>query len=252
MNATATVVLDARDIRKSFADDSALGGVSLEMRAGSIHALVGLNGAGKTTLMRVMLGMIRPDSGQVTFQMGSARIPVEGAQAPEWRQVGYLVGTSFSYPELTVTETIIAAAELRGMSRSDAASRAQQMIDRLLLQRWADRRAHRLSMGNLQRLGLACALVHDPRLVVLDEPSNGLDPAGVRLIRELLRESAQAGAAILISSHHLDETARLADTITVVHRGRIVGTLSPDGVDLERQFFDMVLLADQHDPGVHE
>lgn len=252
MNSATSVVLNAQDIRKSFDDESALSGVSLKLRAGSIHALVGLNGAGKTTLMRVMLGMIRPDSGRVTFRVGSKAIPVERVRAAEWGQVGYLVGTPFSYPELTVTETIIAAAELRGLSRADAVSRAQQVIDRLSLRHWADRRAHRLSMGNLQRLGLACALVHKPRLVVLDEPSNGLDPAGVRLIREVLRESAQAGAAILVSSHHLDETARLADTITVVHRGRIVGTLAPDGVDLERQFFDMVLLADQSEPGVFE
>ena len=118
------------------------------------------------------------------------------------------------------------------------------MIERLALGHWARRRAHTLSLGNRQRLGLACALVHDPRLLILDEPGNGLDPAGVRLVRALVQESAATGTAVLISSHHLDEMARIADVITVIHRGRIIGTLPPNGADIERQFFEMVYAAE--------
>ncbi|MGM7671487.1 ABC transporter ATP-binding protein [Microbacterium sp. A93] len=249
MNATADAVLDAQDVSKSFGDDRALDGVSLQVYAGRIHALVGLNGAGKTTLMRTMLGMIRADAGRVSIRTGVDAVPLEHVSASTWRHVGYLVDSPFGYPELTAAETIVAAARLRGMSAASARSAAQRMIDRLALRQWADRRARQLSMGNLQRLGLASALVHDPRLVILDEPANGLDPAGVRLIRDVLRASAASGAAILLSSHHLDEMARLADEITVMHRGRIVGTLPPEGVDIERQFFDMILLADQDDGG---
>ena len=102
-----------------------------------------------------------------------------------------------------------------------------------------------MSLGNRQRLGIACALVHRPDVLVLDEPGNGLDPQGVVLVRGLLRERVRdQGSAILVSSHHLDEVARLADRVTVLHRGAVVGRLDPLGADVERQFFDMVLHAD--------
>lgn len=241
------VVLAARDVEKRFRDEIALRGLGIELRAGSIHALVGLNGAGKTTFMRTMLGMIRADAGDVSIHGDTGAIPVEKIPPAGWRAVGHLVESPFSYPELTVAETIVAAARLRGMSRTDAHAAAQQMIDRLVLGHWAGRRTHTLSLGNRQRLGLACALVHHPRLLILDEPANGLDPAGVRLIRTLLREAAASGGAILISSHHLDEMARVADTISVMHRGRIIGALPPGGADIERQFFEMVHAADDVD-----
>lgn len=244
MNSVDDVVLAARDVEKRFGDEAALRGVSLPLRAGRIHALVGLNGAGKTTLMRAMLGMILPDAGEVRIRLGAESVAVEHVSPAGWRTVGHLVEAPFSYPELTVSETIFAAARLHSMSPSAAAAAAQKMIDTLALRHWANRRTHTLSLGNRQRLGLACALAHDPRLLILDEPANGLDPAGVLLIRTLLRDAAAAGAGILISSHHLDEMARVADTISVLHAGRIVGTLPPDGTDIERQFFDMVHAAD--------
>ncbi|MDP3950699.1 ABC transporter ATP-binding protein [Microbacterium sp.] len=245
MTTANEVVLAARDVEKRFRDEVALRGVSLRLRAGRIHALVGLNGAGKTTFMRTMLGMIRPDAGDVSIRVGGEDVAVERISPVGWRAVGHLVEAPFSYPELTVSETIIAAARLHSLPRTAAAAAAQEMIDRLALGHWADRRTHTLSLGNRQRLGLACALAHDPQLLILDEPANGLDPAGVLLIRTLLREAAAAGAAILISSHHLDEMARIADTITVMHAGRIVGMLPPNGADIERQFFDMVYAADE-------
>jgi len=102
-----------------------------------------------------------------------------------------------------------------------------------------------LSLGNRQRLGLASSFVHEPSVLVLDEPANALDPAGVVFIRELLRERAEAGAAILVSSHHLDQVARIADRITVLHRGRRIGRLDPTGFDLETLFFEQVYEADR-------
>lgn len=242
-----TVVLAAHDVEKRFRDEIALRGVSIELRAGSIHALVGLNGAGKTTFMRTMLSMIRADAGDVSIHGDTGATLVENIPPAGWRAVGHLVESPFSYPELTVAETIVVAARLHGMSRAEARTAAQEMIDRLVLGHWEGRRTHTLSLGNRQRLGLACALVHDPRLLILDEPANGLDPAGVLLIRTQLREAAASGAAILISSHHLDEMARVADTISVMHAGQIVGTLPPNGTDIERQFFEMVHAADDAD-----
>jgi ABC-2 type transport system ATP-binding protein len=102
-----------------------------------------------------------------------------------------------------------------------------------------------LSLGNRQRLGLASALQHGPRIIVLDEPTNALDPAGVILLREALLQRAAAGAGILVSSHHLDEVARIADRISVINQGRLIGFLDPHGVDIERSFFGLVLADDR-------
>jgi ABC-2 type transport system ATP-binding protein len=114
------------------------------------------------------------------------------------------------------------------------------VIERFDLGRWADRPARVLSLGNRQRLGLASALVHDPAVLVLDEPSNAMDPGGVLTVREVLMSFAAAGGSVLVSSHHLDQLARVADRITVLHRGLAVGTIAPEGRDLEATFFEIV------------
>lgn len=237
---TPTVALRAEGLHRSFGADAAVDGLDLEVLAGEVHAVVGLNGAGKTTLFRLLLGMLRPDRGSATVLGASA------TDAPRelWRRVGHLVAGPLAYPELTVRENLAAAARLHGLRRSEVAAVVARQVDRLELGRWVDRRAGHLSTGNRQRLGLAAALVHDPDVLVLDEPANALDPAGVVLVRELLGQVRAAGAAVLVSSHHLDELARIADRITVLHRGRVVGGLDPTGVDLERTFFAMVHDAD--------
>ena len=158
----------------------------------------------------------------------------------------HLLETPFGYGELTPTENVIATARLHGMNVSAARRQAAEMIGELTLDRWADRRSRVLSLGNRQRLGLACALVHRPRLLILDEPTNGLDPMGVlELRRMLLTRSHGDGVGVLVSSHHLDKVARIADRITVMHRGRVIGNLDPGGVDLEHRFFDMVYTAER-------
>lgn len=232
--------LVTRGLVRWFGDDPAVDGLDLSVPAGEIHAVVGLNGAGKTTLMRLLLGMLRPDAGQALV-LGS----IATEMAPErWRHVGHLIETPFAYPELTVRENIAAAGLLHGLDPRELAPNVDSAIDRFELTRWADRRARHLSLGNRQRLGLASALMHAPTVLVLDEPANALDPAGVVFIRDLLAASKEKGTAVLVSSHHLDQLARVADRITVLHRGRQVGTLDPAGMDLERRFFDLVHEAD--------
>ena len=179
---TTGPVVAAQGLTRWFGADKAVDGVDLTVAAGEIHALVGLNGAGKTTLMKILLGMLRPDA-------GAARLfgePVGDAGPQVWSQVGHLLETPFGYGELTPTENVIAAARLHGMDVSAARRRAAEMISELTLDRWADRRSRVLSLGNRQRLGLACALVHRPRLLILDEPTNGLDPMGVLELRRML------------------------------------------------------------------
>ncbi|MGA8039216.1 MAG: ABC transporter ATP-binding protein [Acidimicrobiia bacterium] len=243
MKKADTPPLLADGLTRQFDDEMALDHFDLSVQRGEIHAVVGLNGAGKTTLMRLLLGMLRPDA-------GSARVlGFEAHEAPSrvWSHVGHLIETPFAYPELTVEENVEAAALLHGVETAELAGLVERAVGRFGLAHWARRRARSLSLGNRQRLGLASATVHQPLVLVLDEPANALDPAGVVFIRDLLGEYRDRGAAILVSSHHFDQLARVADRITVLHRGRHVGELDSSGVDLESRFFEIVYQADLTD-----
>jgi ABC-2 type transport system ATP-binding protein len=224
--------VEARDLIRTFDDGTGIRGVDICVAPGEIHALVGLNGAGKSTLMRLLLGMLEPASGTVT-------IAGQGLDRTDWSQVGHLVEYPLAYRELTCRQNLALGARLHGVPPIEITRLVEAAIVELHLTQYADRRTGKLSLGNRQRLGLASALQHDP-LIVLDEPTNTLDPAGVILLREALLRRAAAGAGILVSSHHLDEVARIADRISVLNAGRIIGTLDPHGVDIERSFFDLV------------
>lgn len=209
-------------------DVLALDHVSLRVDRGEIYAFLGLNGAGKSTTIRMLLGMIRPTAGHADL-FGSRVAP--GAN-DLWRRVGYLVETATAYPELTVLENLDVARRLAGI---EDRRRVALMIERLALGTYAARRAGTLSLGNLQRLALARALLHRPELVILDEPANGLDPAGVVEIRDLLRDLAQQeGVTVFMSSHILGEVDLLANRIGIVHRGRLVEELDSDALEERR------------------
>ncbi|MTK02244.1 ABC transporter ATP-binding protein [Micromonospora sp. CP22] len=229
---------------RAFGTDAGVLGVDLTVRPGEIHALVGLNGAGKTTLMRMVLGMLRPTAGDCR---------INGRQlahlaADDWARVGHLVEHPFAYPDLTVRTNLLLAARLRRIPTAHATRLVEQALIELDLTRYAEVTARRLSQGNRQRLGIAAALQHRPDLIVLDEPTNALDPAGVILLRNVLSGRADDGAGILVSSHHLDEVARIAHRISVVNRGRLIGTLDPAATDLERAFFALVYDDEQDHP----
>jgi len=228
-------------LSRSFGSDPAVVDVDLLLRPGEIHALIGLNGAGKTTLMRLLLGMLRPDRGRAVV-LGQ---DVNKADRVVWRRVGHLIEAPFGYPELTVVENLWAAARLHGLPAAAAREAIDQQVEQLKLTQWARRRARALSAGNRQRLGLGCALIHDPMVLVLDEPTTALDPVGMVLVRQILQRAAGRGATALVSSHHLDEVARTANHLHVLHRGRLVGSLEPHGVDLERSFFNLILSLDE-------
>ena len=236
------VVLAAHRVTRRFGPEQALAGVDVAVRRGEVVALVGLNGAGKTTLMRLLLGMLRPDTGR-TELFGRPTAEVDGAT---WGRVGHLIEHPARYDELTVEEILYTSARLQGCSRPESRRLATAAVDQLELGHWRRRRTGTLSLGNRQRLGVAAALVHQPEVLVLDEPANSLDPLGVVRVRELLRAAAaERQAAVLVSSHHLDEVARMADRVVVLHAGRVLGELEPGGRDLERAFFARVLEADR-------
>ncbi len=216
-------VLDVCEVTKRYGALAAVDEVSLQVRPGEIYALLGLNGAGKTTLIRMVLGMIRPT-------LGSLRVlgrPTTDRTV--WSQVGYLVEGPACYPELTVRENLEVVRRLRKVSEPGAVG---EVIEVMELGAYAEQRARTLSLGNTQRLGLAKALLHRPTMLVLDEPVNALDPAGVAGVREMLRElSQQHGTTVLLSSHRLAEVARVADRIGVLHHGRLVQELDAGGLD---------------------
>jgi ABC-2 type transport system ATP-binding protein len=215
--------------------------MGLDVDEGEVHALVGLNGAGKTTLMRLLLGMLKPDAGTVRICGHDPRV----ADPAIWSSVGHLIDHPLAYPELDCTANLRVATRLQGVPVARVANVVESAIADFDLGQYAHVRASRLSAGNRQRLGLAAALAHHPALIVLDEPTNALDPRGVIALRELLLARAQRGAGVLISSHHLDEVARVADRITVINRGHAIGSLDPAGTDIERRFFDMVHADDE-------
>ncbi|MFF1635291.1 ABC transporter ATP-binding protein [Leifsonia sp. NPDC058248] len=230
-----------RSVSRTYPGGVGVHAVSLEVRAGEVHALVGLNGAGKSTLMKLLLGMLRPHSG--TVRLGGEDIRT--APPPLWSQVGQLVETPLAYPEFTVTGNLLMNATLRGVAAAQRRAMVDEAIVEFGLGEFAGNRARVLSSGNRQRLGLAAVLQHWPRFVVLDEPTNALDPAGTIVLRDVLRERAENGAAVLISSHHLDEVARVADRITVMNAGRLIGRLDPGATELEKAFFALVLHDDE-------
>ena len=207
------VVLSTQALAKHYGRVRAVDGIDLEVRRGEVYGFLGRNGAGKTTTIRMLLGLIRPTAGAVRV-FGR---PIGHNQ--EWlRRVGFLVESATAYPNLTVRENLDLQRRLTGAPVSGVA----EWIERLGLGPYADRRAGRLSLGNKQRLSLARALVHAPEVLILDEPANALDPAGIVEVRELLRGLAAEGTTVFMSSHILAEVAHLADRIGIVDAGRLV------------------------------
>ena len=220
-----TFAVETNQLTKRFGDVLAVDSVNLRVKQGEIYGFLGLNGAGKTTTIRALLSMIRPSAGDVKV-LGQAVGP--NGSGP-WSKVGHLVESPSAYPELSVRENLEIARRLHGLTDKDATSR---VTERLGIASYADRKAGTLSTGNLQRLGLARALLHEPELLILDEPANGLDPAGVVEIRTLLESLAnEKGVTIFMSSHILTEVDRLATRIGIIHKGRLIEELDTDKLE---------------------
>ena len=209
------MALEVRDVSFAFGDRVALDDISFEIAPGVLTGLLGPNGAGKTTLMRIMLGVLTADRGEVR----NGGTLVDEAVRQRW---GYMPQERGLYSGMPVGEQIIFFARLHGLSRAEASSRARALLEELDLgDRWGDR-TDKLSGGMQQRLQLAAALVHDPEVVVLDEPFAGLDPVAVDNLSRSLRDRARAGAIVLFSSHQLDLVQDLCEEIVMVHEGRLV------------------------------
>ena len=207
--------LDIIGIRHSFGERTALDEVSFTVEPGVLTGLLGPNGAGKTTLMRILLGVLVPDAGEIRY---GDRLVGTGARTT-W---GYMPQERGLYPAMPAGEQVVHFGRLHGLSAAEATRRARDLLEELGLgERW-DERTDKLSGGMQQRLQLASALVHDPEVMVLDEPFNGLDPLAVEELSETLRRRARAGRIVLFSSHQLDLVQDLCEEIVMVDRGRVV------------------------------
>ena len=214
--------IEAYNLTKKFKDLIAVNNISLEVESGEIYGFVGLNGAGKTTTIRMLLGMIRPKTNQGIVKLFGKDIRKNFTL---WNDVGYMVESTNSYPNLSVKENLEVFFNLRKLIDNNL---IDHVIDRLKLKDYQNAKAKHLSLGNLQRLGLAKVLMHRPKLLLLDEPMNGLDPAGIIEIREMLKELSRNGTTIFISSHILGELSKLVTKIGIIHKGRLIKELKSE------------------------
>ncbi|MEZ0491735.1 ABC transporter ATP-binding protein [Kineococcus sp. TBRC 1896] len=225
------------NITRRFGERLALDDVSLSVPDGRMVGFVGANGAGKTTTMRIALGVLAADSGTVTFRGKTPDLATR-------RRFGYMPEERGLYPKGRLLEQLVFLARLHGVDRAVATRRGQDLLDRLGLGDRARDKLESLSLGNQQRVQVAASLVHDPELLVLDEPFSGLDPLAVDAMADLLREKTAAGVGVLFSSHQLDLVDRLCDDLVVLHGGRVVASGEPEKLRRERAGSRYELVAD--------
>ena len=214
------------NLSKKYGKTLVVDDLNLSISSGEIVGFLGLNGAGKTTTMRMLLGLIKPTSGEYYIQGNK----VDQYNLEVLNEIGYIIETPYSYPELTVQENLEIVSTLRGLRNKDI---IDWVTEKLKLDQYKDKKVKHLSLGNVARLGIAKAIIHKPKILILDEPTNGLDPFGVIEVRELLKELANnLGTTVLISSHKLEEISKVATRIVIIHGGRLIREVESKELDL--------------------
>ena len=216
-------ILAVRDIRKTFGEVRAVDGVSFSVRRGTITGLLGRNGAGKTTTIRMITGIFMPDSGDIQWLASS-----DGTSFRD--RIGYLPEERGLYKQMKIVDLLLFLAEIKGQKPADVRPRIDHWLARFELTDKRDAKIEELSKGNQQKVQLIGTLLHDPELIILDEPQSGLDPVNMVLVRNLLRELRQEGKTILLSTHMMAEAERMADEIILIHRGQVVLSGTIDNV----------------------
>jgi len=208
-------VIEVQKVKKYFNGVKAVDGVSCTVERGEIFGLIGPNGAGKTTLIRIIMNIIGPDSGKILF---------EGRKFEERdkERVGYLPEERGLYKKVKVGEMLLYLALLKGMKRETAKTSIKKWLERFELGEWADKRIETLSKGMAQKIQLIAALIHDPELVILDEPFSGLDPVSMDLSREIILELGRRGKTILFSTHNMEEAERICTRILMINNGKVL------------------------------
>ncbi len=208
-------ILAVRDVVKTFADVRAVDGVSFSIRRGTITGLLGRNGAGKTTTIRMITGIFMPDSGSIEWLGGENGTPFRD-------RIGYLPEERGLYRQMKIVELLLFLAEIKGKRPADVRPLVDRWLQRFELTDKREAKVEELSKGNQQKVQLIGTLLHDPDLIILDEPQSGLDPVNMVLVRNLLRELRDQGKTILLSTHMMGEAEKMADEIVLIHRGQVV------------------------------
>jgi ABC-2 type transport system ATP-binding protein len=229
------------DLTKRYGRTLAVDRLNVSIDKGEIFGFIGPNGAGKTTTIRMMVGVLAPTEGAVSIAGIDMAVDAVGAK----RNIGFIPDRPFLYEKLTGMEFMRFSGDLYGAANSDFKEKAEGLLIRFSLYDWADHLIEAYSHGMKQRLVIATALLHDPLVIVVDEPMVGLDPAGIRMVKDLFRELASGGTTIFMSTHTLKIAEDLCDRIGVIHRGRLVamgttgdlrGTACLEKGDLEEVF----------------
>jgi ABC-2 type transport system ATP-binding protein len=241
--------LSVRALTKKFGEKTAVDALDLDIRAGELYALLGPNGAGKTTTLRMVTGLLKPDSGSIhVFGADAIADPIAAK-----RQLAWLPDEPALYDKLTAWEYLEFIAGLWGVSAKEAAPRAEELLKFLGLWDNRDERTEGFSRGMKQKTALAGALIHDPKLLMLDEPLTGLDAAVARQVKDLLQQRARSGGSVILTTHILDVAERVADRIGIIQHGKLLaeGTLAElrgraggDRATLEDVYLHLVGAAD--------
>lgn len=226
----ADYILEVKDLTKKFKNQIAVNNVSLAIRKNSVYGLLGPNGAGKSTILKMITGIMKPTSGEVVFENHLWT-------RKDLNDIGALIESPAIYPNLTAMENLNVACTLHGLSKI----RAKEVLNIVNLEKSGKKKVKNFSMGMKQRLGLGIAMINNPKLLILDEPTNGLDPIGIGELRELIKSLPSKGITVILSSHILSEVAQVADEIGIISNGIIGynGKINPTE-DLEKLFMDIV------------
>ncbi len=233
-----STVIEAINVCKTFGDQRVSKNISLAVREGSIYGLLGPNGAGKTTLIRMLSTITQPDSGEIRFR-GDDLKDVHA------HQMGYMPEERGLYKKMTVAEQLLFFAELRGLSNRDAKAAVKHWLQRLDMMDWARKKVEEISKGMAQKVQFVSCVLHNPKLLILDEPFSGFDPVNADLIKDLILELKRGGTSVIFSTHRMDNVESLCDHLAIIHKGEKVldGSVS----EIRRNHF-----TGMYDVGYHE
>ncbi len=212
--------LKIEQVTKRFGDFTAVDNLSITVEEGTMYGFLGANGAGKTTTFRMILGLLNASEGKVSWN-GQ---PISYATSP---QIGYLPEERGLYPKMKVEEQLVFLGELRGMKKSDAKLTLKKWLDRMEISHYANKKVEELSKGNQQKIQVIASLMHNPKLLILDEPFSGLDPVNVEMLKSAILDFRNNGATIIFSSHRMDHVEELCEQLSIIHHGKqiVSGTL---------------------------
>ena len=219
-----STLIETENLVKRYGEKPAVNDVSFQVQAGEVFGFLGPNGAGKTTTIKMIVGLLQPTAGQV--RIGGYDVQKEALQAKAL--TGFVPDTPNLYPKLSGRELLRFVGDLYGMPRTSVEQRSEELLRLFELEQAADDPLDSYSHGMQQKAALACALIHDPKVLVLDEPTVGLDPRSARLIKDMLRQMAERGAAVFLSTHILEIAERMCDRIGIINQGKLIAIGSMD------------------------